>query len=127
VEIVALRLRRFLLRAEVLADARRVPAEVLAAVAAELRAAFAFERRAFAQPVTSAEVLAAIQRVDGVIASNLTALFAFDPSLPPDPNAEPVLFEVLPAERASHGEDGYVGAELLLVDPERITLEAMAP
>ena len=126
-EVAPHRLRRFLVRAGVLADPRREPDVVHAAVADAVRDAFSFDRRGFAQPVTSAEVIAAIQRVDGVVASNLTALAAFDPATPPPADGDPGRDEVLPAERASLGTHGFVGAELLIVDAARVTIEAMAP
>jgi predicted phage baseplate assembly protein len=125
--IDAHRLRRFLVAAQVLADERREPAVVFEAVAAALRAAFAFDRREFAQPVTAAEVTAAIGRVDGVVASNLIGLCAFDPADPPAPGSAVPRLEVLGAERAALGPGGSIGAELLLIDPDRIAIEAMTP
>jgi hypothetical protein len=49
-------------------------ANVLASAAAAVRDAFAFEWRAFAQPVAQSEVEAAIQAVAGVVAVDLTEL-----------------------------------------------------
>ena len=119
------RLRRFLVQAQVLADERRESAVVFEAVIDALRAEFAFDRRGFAQPVTSAEVFAAIQRVEGVVASNVTGLYAFDPAAPPPPNFDAPRLDVLGAERASLGPAGYAGSELLLIDPNRISVETM--
>jgi predicted phage baseplate assembly protein len=121
------RQRRFLVQAQVLADERRDPDAVFAAVINALGSEFSFDRRGFAQPVTSAEVIAAIQRVDGVIASNLLGLVAFDAIAPPPPDVDAPRLEILPAERASLGRGGYVGSELLLIAPDRITVEPMAP
>lgn len=126
-EIASHRLRRFLVSAQVLADERREPAAVFEAVVVALRTEFAFDRRGFAKPVTSAEVIAAIQGVEGVVASNLVGLFAFDPATPPPPDFDAPRLEVLGAERASLGPGGYIGSELLLVDPDRIAVETMAP
>jgi len=124
-EIASHRLRSFLVRAQVLADDRHEATAVFEAVAGALRKEFAFDRRGFAQPVTSAEIIAAIQRVDGVVASNLTGLAAFDPSTPPSADTDPGRLEILDAERASLGPSGYVGSQLLLIDPTRISVEAM--
>jgi hypothetical protein len=126
-EVSSYRRRSFLVRAEVLAEERYDEASVLQEVAGALRGAFSFDRRSFAQPVTAAEVTTTIQGVEGVIASNLTSLYAFDPDVPPPPDFEPPPpADVLPAERASHGEMGYVGAQLLTIDPARVIVEAMA-
>jgi hypothetical protein len=51
-----------------------VPAAVSAEVRTALLAAFAFERRDFAQPVTAAEVIGVMQRVNGVLAIDLDTL-----------------------------------------------------
>ncbi|HEX5724720.1 MAG TPA: putative baseplate assembly protein, partial [Longimicrobiaceae bacterium] len=57
--------RTFRLAAGLRTDPRFVAADVLADAAAALRAAFSFEARAFAQPVSGAEVIAALQGVPG--------------------------------------------------------------
>jgi len=125
-QVASYRARSFLVGAKVLADERHEQASVFDAVAAALRAEFSFDRRSFAQPVTAAEVITAIQGVEGVVASNLTALYAFDPTSPPPPAFEPPSpQDVLPAERGALGLD--LGAQLLLVDLARITVEAMSP
>jgi len=125
-QIASYRARSFLVGARVLADERLEQASVFERVAAALRAGFSFDRRSFAQPVTSAEVITAIQGVEGVVASNLAALYAFDPASPPPAGfVPPPPEEVLPAERGALA--GNLGAELLLVDPARISVEAMLP
>ncbi|MBD1823626.1 putative baseplate assembly protein [Cyanobacteria bacterium FACHB-DQ100] len=65
---------RFLVQAGYQAD------KVEAAIRQQLLAQFAFERRAFAQPVTQSEVIAAIQSVPGVLAVDLDALHRRDAS-----------------------------------------------
>jgi hypothetical protein len=54
--------------------------KVEAAIRQQLLNQFAFERRAFAQPVTQSEVIAAIQSVPGVLAVDLDALHRRDAS-----------------------------------------------
>jgi hypothetical protein len=125
-QIASYRAKSFLVAARVLADERLEQASVFERVAAVLRAEFSFDRRSFAQPVTSAEMITAIQGVEGVVASNLAALYAFDPASPPPAEFEPPPpEEVLPAERGALA--GNLGAELLLVDPARISVEPMSP
>jgi hypothetical protein len=105
----------FHLAAEVIIDVPRyVAADVLAAVKAALAAAFAFDRRAFAQPVTSAEIIAAIQAVPGVIATDLNQLYRDD-----DPNgpSQPAPAAILPAAYATRQGGTIVPAELLLLNP----------
>jgi hypothetical protein len=52
-----------------------VKAKVLANVEADLRAAFAFDARAFAEPVTRSEVTTIAQRTEGVVAVVVTRLY----------------------------------------------------
>lgn len=102
-------------------DARR--AEVLAAVEAALRAAFAFERRRFGQPVHAAEVVAVIQQVPGVEACALDALHivAAGPVALIEAETPGVVHAHLPAAAAAGGK----AAELLLLDPAPIPLGAL--
>ncbi|GAA0984490.1 hypothetical protein GCM10009555_058310 [Acrocarpospora macrocephala] len=109
----------FNLSARLLADPRRVHAEVEAAVRAALTAAFSFERRSFGQPVTTTEVITTIQRTPGVIFVDLDALHHFDrpPSLPPG--------DLLAAETVAWAQEEAEPsglAQLLLVNPLGITL-----
>lgn len=102
----------FGLEARVAVDEDHVAEEILRAVEIALLDAFSFETRAFGQGVTTSEVLAAMQGVEGVVAVDLDALGGLDP------------FDVprLPA-RAARWEGGAIQpAELLLVDPEDIAL-----
>ncbi|MFI0975412.1 putative baseplate assembly protein [Streptomyces sp. NPDC021093] len=92
--------------------------DVHTAVTGALRQAYAFERRAFAQPVTASEVITAVQGVPGVIACRLTALHL-------STDAEAV-HEVLVAHDAHRGPGGVVvPAALLLLD--RVAVTEMAP
>lgn len=67
--------RQFHVSARVLVHPRHEREVVFAAVEAALRAAFSFERRAFGQAVTAAEVLSVIQGVPGVVAADLDQLY----------------------------------------------------
>jgi Baseplate J-like protein len=64
----------FALEANVVVLPEYETAVVLAAVAAEVRSRFSFERRAFGQSVAQSDVMATIQRVAGVEAVELTSL-----------------------------------------------------
>jgi predicted phage baseplate assembly protein len=94
------------------------PARVLKAVEQTLRARFTFDARAFGQPVFQSEVVSAIQSVNGVVSLDLSALYRTDRQ----PSAEPE--EVLVAYIPRHGDDGISPAELLLLDPGPLGLEA---
>jgi hypothetical protein len=114
----------FNLKATVLVDPRRERAQVLAAVEQALIAAFAFERRGFGQPVTTAEIVTAIQGVAGVIACDLVHLYRYEEGKPPPGPAVELLpiTGALPAAAVQRVGDR---AELLLVNPVGITLEEM--
>lgn len=86
------------------------PAEVLAAAEARLLTAFAFAAREFGAAVTAAQVIAALQAVAGVAAVHLDALYTgTTPSLQP---------------RLRLVADGP--AQLLVIDPAQLQLEALA-
>jgi predicted phage baseplate assembly protein len=118
--------RFFNVRGRVLVDAPRYePAAVLAAVEATLKAAFAFERRGFAQRVTAAEVLAVMQNVPGVVAAYLHQLYPYqDNQTPPGPDDE-IVPELLEARPARYEGGRFVRAELLLINPVGVALEEM--
>jgi predicted phage baseplate assembly protein len=117
--------RRFGVEAKVLVDPRLVAADVIGRVADALRRAFAFEQRAFGQAATAAEVIQVMQGVPGVVAVDLDRLVPDTPPLPPE-SEQPVA--VLPASAARLLPDGTIApAELLLLDPQAIHVEEMAP
>jgi hypothetical protein len=90
---------------------------VLRAVEAALRGAFAFEERDFGQAVTLAELTAAAQRVQGVVAVQVAALYRSGTA----PTAD--LPERLPARAPLPGERGNVlPAELLTLAPGPLDL-----
>src|SRR5690606_9600901 len=112
----------FKLTAGVLPDPRYVASDVLAAVEEALRAAFTFERRAFGQAVTAAEVVSIIQGVPGVVAAALQQLYrSTDPSGPMQTSPAPYLL----AARARWQGDVVAPAQLLLLDSDGIELTEM--
>lgn len=86
------------------------PATVLSAARARLLADFAFAARDFGAAVTAAQIIAALQSVVGVAAVYLDALYT---------GAEPALQSRLRVAAAQP-------AELLVIDPARLQLEALA-
>ncbi|HLF28953.1 MAG TPA: putative baseplate assembly protein [Anaerolineae bacterium] len=106
----------FNLSARVLTDSRFEAAKVLAEIENALRTAFSFQQRTFGQAVTSAEVLTVIQKVPGVVATDLDALY-----LVTDP---PELAAVLQAATARwDAPSGEIQpAQLLLIHPAGVTL-----
>jgi hypothetical protein len=104
----------FNLTASVIVDPQYVAADVLAAVNSALTAHFAFANRSFAQPVTAAQTIAAIQAIAGVIATDLTQLYRTDdPTGPSQTEPDPVL----PSAYAQVQNGAIVPAELLLLNP----------
>jgi predicted phage baseplate assembly protein len=96
-------------------DPDHVTDAVMDAISADLEQRYAFEARAFGQPVALSEVIAAIQAVPGVVAVDLDRFARTDQSLP---SIQPRLI----ADRPAMGADGVVpAAELLLLDPESLT------
>lgn len=112
--------RHFNVRARVMTDSRYLREKVEAAIIKSLQSSFSFAKRGFGQPVTQSEVVAAIHKVEGVIAVNVTVLDFYD-------SAEPALNATLPARRARWENSGLKQAELLLINPgvDGITLEEM--
>jgi hypothetical protein len=102
----------FTLSARVAVDRDLIQADVLAAVRTALTAAFAFEVRSFGQGVTASEVLAVMQNVPGVVAVDLDLLNGLDPIKHPN----------IPARVAHWDSTTIRGADLLLIDPDGITL-----
>jgi len=71
-------LERFKVEARLLVDSRYLFEEVKVRVEAMLKDTFSFEKRAFGQPVTSAEIVTAIQQVEGLVAVDLDMLYRED-------------------------------------------------
>lgn len=108
----------FNLEARLLIDPRYRPEPVLAQVQAVLTTRFAFEQRHFGQAVTSAEAIALMQAVAGVVAVDLDALYRRDRARS--------LEAVLPAQTARWDVDKrqILPAQLLLINPAGIGLRA---
>jgi predicted phage baseplate assembly protein len=112
----------FKLGARVLVDSRYVAADVLAAVADALRAAFSFEQRGFGQAVTAAEIIRIIQGVQGVIATDLDRLYlSTDPNGPAQTTPPPYLLTMI----ARWVGTTIAPAQLLLLDPSGVELTEM--
>jgi hypothetical protein len=104
----------FALEANVLVQAEHDPAAVLAAVTAELRGRFSFERRAFGQSVAQSDVMATIQLVDGVEAVELTGLYPT--------GGTPVVTALLPALPARVDGGAIRAAQLLTLASDGVTV-----
>jgi uncharacterized phage protein gp47/JayE len=126
VQVESFRKVCFHIRARVLIARDRSAEEVLVAVDTSLHDAFSFDRREFGQPVLAAEVIAAIQAVPGVAASDLQELDVLDVAGNPVP---PLFATALAAHRATSVEDDIVPAELLLLadGDAGVALEVMVP
>lgn len=86
----------FNLEAKVLLDQRYLVELVQPQLMDLLMQTFAFERRRFSQPVTSAEVIATLQSIEGVLAVDLDALYRVDRSraLNSTLNAQPARYNL---------------------------------
>ncbi len=111
--------RSFTVAAGLRTDPAYIVDNVYAAVRAELGATFSFDARAFGQPVFKSEVVAVIQSVAGVIASNLTA-FCYSEA------AIQTVEDSLDAQPAAVSGGDAVGAELLTIDPIPAVLTVLA-
>ena len=110
----------FDLVANISVDRRYITADVFNAVQSALESAFAFEQRAFGQPVTAAEVITVIQKVKGVIYVDLDALYLASGSAS--------LNEILPSNIA-HVKNGVIQiqkAQLLLINTLGIKLQEVS-
>jgi hypothetical protein len=110
--------RTFRLDAAVIIDPVFVAADVLADADAALRAAFAFEARDFAQPVTGAEVISVIQAVPGIVAVDLDKLELVGQSTGSGLPAA----KVLPSQTTRFSGSTTLPSELLLLDDHGVTL-----
>ncbi len=113
----------FQLSAKLLLDEAYLWDDVAAAVEEALLAAFEFSERAFAQPVSAAEVVKVIHGIDGVVAVDLDHLYV----TPPDGGEAVTLFNaVLAAQPARYdAASGFQPAQLLLIHPFGVNLTEM--
>jgi hypothetical protein len=105
----------FDLVANVSVDSRYVKDDVFAAIETALAEAFAFERRAFGQSVTAAEVITVIQDVEGVVYVDLDKLYLAGDG--------EVLNQVLPSAIAHATGTSIQRARLLLLNELGVTLQ----
>jgi predicted phage baseplate assembly protein len=102
----------FAVEATVVVDADHEAATVLDAVRAALADTFSFERRAFAQSVAESDVVATMQRVEGVVGVELEWLHLVGE------------YTLLPAERARFFAGSIIPAQLLTLAADQITVTA---
>jgi predicted phage baseplate assembly protein len=107
----------FRIHAKILVDSHYVFEAVKQEVEAVLLDEFSFARRQFGQPVTNASVIAAMQRVKGLVAVDLDLLHR---------DGEPAsLNPILGAASAARAGTAYYPAELLIVHPFGVVLTEM--
>jgi predicted phage baseplate assembly protein len=112
--------RFFLIEAAIRIDLAFQKDVVTTAIDDALHARYSFDARAFGQPVTQGEVIAAIQSLPGVVSVDLQILDISDPDRVEPPVLQPHLTAALPAA----GAGGLpLPAELLLLDPRPVGLE----
>ncbi|MEB3358834.1 MAG: putative baseplate assembly protein [Synechococcales bacterium] len=116
VEVMSYRPILFNLEGRVLLDPRYQAEVVLGQIGAAMADTFAFERRTFGQSVTSAEVISAIQGVEGVQAVDLDALYRSGRSK--------ALESVLTADLARYNAQTHSleAAQLLILNRAGVTL-----
>ena len=127
VEIAPHEQRFFRIEARLVHDARHLPEDVEAAAHEVLSLRFGYAARSLAQPVSAAEVVAALQGVEGVVAVDLDALALYDEAAPEAPAGLANVLAALPARVAldSAGRAVVLAAELLtlLASGADLTLE----
>ena len=111
-------LRYFDVKAALLIDSRFSWEAVDAEVTTSLRSTFSFNKRRFGQPVAKAEIIAAIEGVEGVTAVKLTC-FELHSKIDPETECN-IVQELLPAAAASWDvkQQKALPADLLLIDPD---------
>jgi hypothetical protein len=113
----------FNLKASILIDTPTYEASaVQAAVQSAMATSFSFSKRAFAQAVSAAEVIALIQSIPGIIATNLSQLYLTSDSTGPSQTEPDPFVPSLPAR----WESGAIQpAQLLLLNPLGVSLTEM--
>lgn len=117
VRVDSYRQREFNLAAKLLIDPHYLFDDVKTDVEAALTEAFSFDTRAFGQAVTSSEVIALAQSIDGVVAVDLDQFWFADET--------PKLNQRLPANVAHWQGDVIQPADLLTVSADGISLTEM--
>ena len=112
---------RFGMTANIETDPDHIPERVQAASAAALLDQFGFEARSFGQGVALSEVVAAVQSVPGVVMVDVNELYRITEEGEKGPSQP-----FLEAEVPRAGEEGEaLPAELLTLDPQRLSLEVV--
>jgi hypothetical protein len=114
----------FNVTASVLVDDRFIAGDVLSEATAALIAAFTFDTRRFAQPVTASEVIQTIQSVEGVIAVDLDQFYLVTDATGAAQTFPPPLIEAFAARWSDTG--ALLLAELLLINTTGIDLKEMS-
>jgi predicted phage baseplate assembly protein len=110
----------FGITAKVEVDPDHLPERVKAELEAALREQFGFEARSFGQGVALSEVVAAMQAVPGVVMVDVDELYRISEDGSKEP---PRAFLEARAPRPGEEDGGVPPAELLTLDPDRLTLE----
>jgi predicted phage baseplate assembly protein len=110
----------FGITARIEADPDHVPERVKAQLEAALREQFGFEARSFGQGVALSEVVAAMQTVTGVVMADVDELYRISEDGSKEP---PRAFLEARAPRPGEEGGGVPPAELLTLDPDRLSLE----
>jgi len=111
----------FGMAARIETDPDHIPERVKAAVSAALQEQFGFEARSFGQGVALSEVVAAVQAVPGVVMVDVDELCRITKEGERE-GSQPFLEAEVP--RAGEEDGNVLPAELLTLDPEKLSLEA---
>src|SRR5215207_8745042 len=111
----------FGMAAKIETDPDHIPERVKAAVEAALQEQFGFEARSFGQGVALSEVVAAVQAVPGVVMVDVDELYRITKEGESE-GSQPFLEAEVP--RAGEEDGNVLPAELLTLDPEKLSLEA---
>jgi hypothetical protein len=110
----------FNLTAKILIDTKFIPKTVLRNVRIALLDNFGFEKRSFGQPVTAAEVVTVIQKISGVVATDMDQLYSVaDGSTA---SGSSTLASYIPATDARWQNNKILPAQLLLINSNGIKL-----
>ncbi len=103
-------------------DPDHIPERVQAAVSAALQEQFGFEARSFGQGVALSDVVAAVQAVPGVVMVDVDELYRITKEGEEREGSQPFLEAEV--SRAGEEDGNVLPAELLTLDPEKLSLEA---
>jgi hypothetical protein len=117
VRVASFKSVQFNVAAKVLVDRHFISAEVRTKIETALIEAFSFDARGFGQAVSESEVAAVMQRIEGVVAIDLDALYFSSQPVAQKPR--------LPVHTAHWALDQIAPAELLTINPHGIALSEM--